>query len=157
MPRKKRTVQKSDKQKIDGETTVHIQARLNPRLVREHDAYEVYADLALKAKKDDRWIVREALIAYGEMTDKGWKPQEIVDSITLSAKAVRAVEQLSQLAPVMADFQQLVRQLLTLDLSSLRYADGSPADGPLMARQLTQFEQSAKDVLGQAHMFEVDE
>lgn len=151
-----RQAKKIERPPFDGETTVHIQARINPRLVREYDAYVVFADYASKGN-EDRWIVREALIALGIMNGNGWQPQEDVTSVALSAKAVKAVNQLSKLTPVIADFQALVQQLLQMDFSSLRYTDGTTADGGAVSQQLTQFEQSAKDVLGQAHLFEVEE
>lgn len=157
MPPKRKSVSRTKPSTDEGTLkSIHIQCRINPNLVREQDAYQVYMHWRNK-RKEDRWIIREALIALGVLKMQGWQPQEVTDSLTLSATAVRAVEQMAALTPLMVQFQQLVQQLLTLDLSALRYVDGSPADIVEVTRKLSAFEKSAQDMLGETFVFDVDE
>jgi hypothetical protein len=123
----------------------HIQARLHSDKVREADAVSIYQHYKSQ-KWEDRQIVREALIALGIMHNEGWQPQEQPTDAILTANMQTMLQQMAT----------LTSKLAGLDFSSIRNHDGSPVDDELK-RELTEFDRSASDMLGQAIFFEVEE
>lgn len=127
--------------------SVHIQARLHPNVVREADAVLVYKHMKNLQHLTDREIVRESLIAYGQMVDSGWQPQEDVTEVKLSANVLNMLKQMTG----------LVSKLASMDFSQARNTDGSAIDTTELQRELSEFDKSASDMLGQAIFFDVDE
>jgi murein L,D-transpeptidase YcbB/YkuD len=127
--------------------STHIQARLHPEKIREADALAAYHGVKERTNWTDKVIVREALIAMGQMMDSGWQPQEDVTEVKLTASVQTMLRQMSS----------LVSKLSSLDFSQARHPDGSEVDTETLHRELSEFDKSASDMLGQAIFFDVED
>lgn len=127
--------------------SVHIQARLHTEKIREADALVIYRHYRDKEKWTDREIVREALIAFGEMKDQNWKAQRDVTPVTLSADMLNMLNAMSA----------LVQTLSHMDFTSVRDGNGVPMDNYAVQQQLSDFDKSASDLLGKAVFFDVED
>lgn len=122
------------------DNSIHIQARLHRQKVREADACVVYDELKRRGLTE-REMVREALIAYGQMTDSGWQPQLDVTEVRMTNEMITMFRNL---------------QTLTTRLASMTFAIGSNQQAEMdgLQRELTEFEESAKGLLGDAIFFD---
>ena len=125
---------------------IHIQGRLLRDRVREADAAAVYDEL-IKAGWKDREIVREALIAFGQMHNQGWQPQQVVTEVKLTETMFRMLQRM----------ESVVSHLATLDFSNVRHGDGQVVNAPELKRELTELEEGAKSLLGNVYFAEDDE
>lgn len=119
------------------ENAIHIQGRLLRDRVREADAAAVYDELVKNGWKD-REIVREALIAFGQMHNQGWQPQQVMTDVKLSETMLKILQQMESVA----------HQLATLDFSTARHGDGRTVDAPQLRHDLSELEEGAKSLLG---------
>ena len=119
---------------------IHIQGRLLRDRVREADAAAVYDELK-KAGWQDREIIRESLIAFGQMHNEGWQPQQVVTEVKLSETVYRMLKQM----------ESAVSRLAALDFSTMKHGDGRSVDGAQVQRDLNELEEGARSLLGNVY------
>jgi hypothetical protein len=123
---------------------IHVQGRLNSKLVREDLAIEAYDFIKTKSPDStaDREIVREALIAYAEKIEGGFiNPGEML---------VGEGKVTAEMLGIQRQILSVVLQLVNMDFSTVKNRDGSTFDSTSFQANLTTLQKSATSMLGEA-------
>lgn len=124
--------------------SVHIQARLLRDKEEEQEAVHCWEQL-IEQGVEPRVIINAALNSLRQ--DQTGQLRDEVNEVTISKTILR----------LLMNAQKIMERISHLDLSTLRNTDGSLADVSSIQSQLTNTQEAAMKMLGDAQIFDLDD